>query len=73
MSRRRLPSYREDPWHPENRYCYYCSRPFATPGTFKRHVITKHGLGLARRLDILTDEEEAERQRIMAERGESDR
>lgn len=71
-SRRKLPTYRENPWHRENRYCLYCRKQYKTPGTFKRHVITRHGLGLARQLDILTLEEEAERQRIMAANEEMD-
>lgn len=61
-----------DPWHWENRFCFYCQREFATPGTFKRHIITRHGLGLAKTLGLLTPDEEAARQRLMAERGERD-
>jgi hypothetical protein len=60
-------TYRDD-----DRYCFYCGKQYATNGTFKRHIITAHGLGLAARLRLLTPEEEAERQRLMAEAGEQD-
>lgn len=55
-----------------NRYCYYCSKQYTTMNTFKRHIVNAHGLGLASILGLLSDEEEADRQRAMTENGESD-
>jgi hypothetical protein len=53
-------------------YCHYCSKQYKTLWSFKRHITTRHGLGLAARLELLTDEEEAERQVEMAKRGQQD-
>jgi hypothetical protein len=61
-----------NPYDPDDRYCYYCHKQYASMGTFKRHVVAKHGIGMGAMLGLLSPEEEAERQRAMAERGESD-
>lgn len=56
----------------EDLYCHYCSKQYKTLHTFKHHIVDQHGLGMAAILELLTDEEEADRQRLMAEKGKSD-
>lgn len=46
---------------PEDKYCYYCGKQYADYSVFKRHVITRHGAGMARVLCLLTPEEEMAR------------
>lgn len=48
-----------DKYNPEDRYCFYCNKQFANLGTFKNHVVNKHGSGLAKVLGLIpvTDEE----------------
>jgi hypothetical protein len=50
-----------DPRDQEDAFCYYCQRQYACLGQFKRHILREHGLGLARRLNLLTQQEEDDR------------
>jgi len=42
-----------DPYDPQDRFCLYCQRQYSTLGRFRRHVINKHGVGLAKRLGLI--------------------
>lgn len=64
--------YSRHPLDPDDVYCFYCSKQYKSLAGFKRHIVQIHGVGLAARLGILTDEEEQERQRVMRENGEAD-
>lgn len=38
---------------PVNTFCVYCQRQFRNIANFKRHVIGKHGVGLAKSLGLV--------------------
>jgi hypothetical protein len=42
-----------NPHDPADRYCHYCDKQYANLGVFKRHVLTRHGTGLAKRLGLV--------------------